>query len=226
MRALLVEDDAVIAEQIAAALRRERFDVDVAADGDSGLDKALLNNYGFLILDVMLPGVDGWTICDEVRKFGLNVPILMLTARDTIDDRVKGLEGGADDYLAKPFDVRELLARIHALLRRDAIHRTGTIKIDDVVIDSKAHTVERGGEPIHLTRREFSLLEALARNEGRTLTREVILESVWNNEESLENTVNFHITSLRKKLDGGTDRKLIHTVHGIGYVLRSPRDGG
>lgn len=222
MRALLVEDDGVIAEQIAAVLGRERFNVDVAPDGERGLDEALLHSYNLIILDVMLPRRDGWSVCDELRRLGVTTPILMLTARDSVDDRVRGLEGGADDYLAKPFDVRELLARIHALMRRDKIHRTGAIQIADLVIDSKAHTVSRAGEPIKLTPREFSLLEALARNEGRTLTREVILESVWNNEESLDNIVNFHITSLRKKVDANYEPKLIHTVHGIGYVLRRP----
>jgi DNA-binding response OmpR family regulator len=222
MRVLLVEDDPVIADQIAAVLRRERFLVEIATDGESGLDQALGHSYSLVILDVMLPHRDGWSVCDELRKSGVATPVLMLTARDSVEDRVKGLEGGADDYLAKPFDVRELLARVHALLRRDKIHRTGTIQIDDLEVDSRAHSVTRGGSPIKLTPREFSLLEALARNEGRTLTREVILESVWNNEESLDNTVNFHITSLRKKVDAGSARKLIHTVHGIGYVLRRP----
>ncbi|HTQ08464.1 MAG TPA: response regulator transcription factor [Fimbriimonadaceae bacterium] len=222
MRILLVEDDAIIADQLAAALRRERFQVEVAYDGEEGFDQAAAHTFGLIILDVMLPRRDGWSVCAELRNLGITTPILMLTARDSIDDRVRGLEGGADDYLTKPFDLRELLARISALLRRDKIHRTGAIQIDDLVIDSKAHTVRRGGEDIKLTPREFSLLEALARNEGRTLTREVILESVWNNEESLENVVNFHITSLRKKIDANFDRKLIRTVHGIGYMLRRP----
>lgn len=222
MRVLLVEDDAVIADQIAAALRREGFQVDVAGDGDRAIDLAILKTYGLLVLDVMLPGRDGWSVCRTARKMGIDAPILMLTARDAVEDRVKGLEGGADDYLVKPFDVRELLARIHALLRRDAVHRTGAIEIDDLVIDAKAHTVRRGGHALNLTPREFSLLEALARNEGRTLTREVILESVWGAEDSLDNTVNFHITSLRKKVDTPDRTKLIHTVHGLGYVLRRP----
>jgi DNA-binding response OmpR family regulator len=219
MRALLVEDDREIANQIADILKRERFDVTIAPDGEEGLDEALSRSYGLVVLDVMLPKMDGWEVCDEIRKVGINTPILMLTARDSIDDRVKGLEGGADDYLPKPFDARELTARVRALLRRDAVHRTGKIEIDELVIDTNAKTVARGGLEVRLTPREYSLLVALARNEGRILTREVILEDVWNNEESLENTVNFHITSLRKKLDA-LGPKLIHTVHGFGYTLR------
>jgi len=219
MRALLVEDDREIANQIADLLKRERLDVTVAANGEEGLDEALSRSYGLVVLDVMLPKMDGWEVCDEIRQAGITTPILMLTARDSIDDRVKGLEGGADDYLPKPFDARELTARVRALLRRDAVHRTGRIEIDDLAIDTHAKTVLRSGQEVRLTPREYSLLVALARNEGRILTREVILEDVWNNEESLENTVNFHITSLRKKLDTAGP-KLIHTVHGFGYTLR------
>ena len=219
MRALLVEDDREIANQIADLLKRERLDVTVAANGEEGLDEALSRSYGLVVLDVMLPKMDGWEVCDEIRQAGITTPILMLTARDSIDDRVKGLEGGADDYLPKPFDARELTARVRALLRRDAVHRTGKIEIDDLAIDTHAKTVLRSGQEVRLTPREYSLLVALARNEGRILTREVILEDVWNNEESLENTVNFHITSLRKKLDTAGP-KLIHTVHGFGYTLR------
>jgi DNA-binding response OmpR family regulator len=222
VRILLVEDDAVIAEQISNALRRERFIVDTAYDGETGLEAATFDAYGLIILDVMLPGIDGWNVCSRLREEKLVTPILMLTARDSVDDRVRGLEGGADDYLVKPFDARELLARIHALLRRDKVHRTGVIRVGDLEIDANARVVSRAGQTISLTPREFSLLEALARNEGRTLTRSVILDSVWNNEESLENTVNFHITSLRKKVDAPFPEKLIHTVHGIGYVMRSP----
>lgn len=224
MRALLVEDDKEIATQIAATLQKERLDVHIADNGEDGLDEALSRSYGLVVLDVMLPKMDGWEVCDEIRQAGITTPILMLTARDSIDDRVKGLEGGADDYLPKPFDARELTARVRALLRRDAVHRTGKIEIDDLTIDTNAKTVERDGIPIRLTPREYSLLVALARNEGRILTREVILEDVWNNEESLDNTVNFHITSLRRKIDVVSDRKLIHTVHGFGYTLR--RSGG
>src|SRR5579862_458756 len=167
----------------------------------------------------MPPKCDGWSVCSEIRRHRDQVPILMLTARDSVDDRIKGLEGGADDYLPKPFDARELIARVKALVRRDKVHRTGLIQVADMEIDTNAHTVKRGGNQIVLTPREFSLLEALARNQGRTLTRSVILESVWDNDESLDNTVNFHVASLRKKVDAPFEPKLIHTVHGIGYVV-------
>jgi DNA-binding response OmpR family regulator len=220
MRVLLVEDDEVIADQIAAALKRERYVVDVANSGEEGSDMAACNSYGLVVLDIMLPKKDGWAICKEIRDRRDTVPVLMLTARDSVDDRIKGLEGGADDYLPKPFDIRELLARIKALVRRDKVHRTGIIRVADLEIDANAHTATRAGEDLRLTPREFSLLEALARNEGRTLTRQVILEGVWNNEESLDNSVNFHVASLRKKVDAPFERKLIHTVHGIGYVLK------
>lgn len=221
MRILLVEDDPDIASEIARALGREDHMVDWAADGVEALDKAAIESYSLIILDIMLPKLDGWEVCTRLRQRKNATPILMLTARDSIDDRIRGLEGGADDYLPKPFDIRELLARIKALSRRDKVHRTGKIQIADLEIDSNAHTVKRGETEINLTPREYSLLEALARNEGRTLTREVILESVWNNEESLENTVNFHITSLRRKIDANFELKLIQTVHGFGYVLKA-----
>ena len=180
-----------------------------------------MNTYSLVVLDVMLPGMDGWAVCRELRRRRDAVPILMLTARDTVDDRVRGLEDGADDYLVKPFDYRELLARIRALIRRDKVMRTGVIKVADLEIDSRSHHVTRAGQEIRLTPREYSLLEALARNAGRTLTRDVILDRIWDREENTENAVNFHVTSLRKKVDAGHDVKLIHTVHGFGYVLRS-----
>jgi len=217
-----VEDDHVIARELASTFEREGWQVENAADGVEALEAAS-SAPDLIVLDVMLPSLDGWAVCEELRRRRCRAPILMLTARDSVDDRVRGLEGGADDYLPKPFDVRELLARIRALMRRDKVHRTGIIHVADLVIDSRSRQVRRAGQEIHLTPREFSLLEALARNEGRTLTREVILESVWSNEESLENTVNFHVTSLRRKIDANFEPKLIHTVHGFGYVLRNPR---
>lgn len=224
VRVLVVEDDLVIAEQLAGALRSDGHMVDVANDGEEGLFQAQIGAHALIVLDVMLPGRDGWSICAALRREKNPVPILMLTARDSIEDRVRGLEEGADDYLPKPFDVREFLARAHALLRRGKIHKSGSIVIGDLEIDTAAHSATRAGVSLGLTQREYTLLEALARNEGRTLTRSVILETIWGNEDATDNAVSFHVASLRKKVDAAHDRKLIHTVHGIGYVLRA--DGG
>lgn len=220
MRILVVEDDTVIATQLAKALERERYQVDVVRDGVIGEQRGRSGEYGLIVLDVMLPQRDGWTVCENLRHARVRTPILMLTARDDVDDRVRGLDAGADDYLPKPFDLRELMARIRALQRRDKVNRSGTIVISDLEIDTVGKVVRRAGQELHLTRREYTLLEALARNEGRTLTREAILERVWENEESQPNTVNFHVVSLRRKVDNDHATKLIHTVHGIGYVLR------
>lgn len=225
MRLLVVEDDEEIAEQIARTLTGDGYTVDVLHNGREAPDEVAMHAYGLVVLDIMLPGMDGWAVCRELRLRRESVPILMLTARDSIDDRVRGLEDGADDYLVKPFDARELQARVRALIRRDKVVRTGVIRVADLEIDSKSHRVTRGGREIRLTPREYSLLEALARNVGRTLTRDVILERIWDSEENTENAVNFHVTSLRKKIDAGTDAKLIHTVHGFGYVMRSPEAG-
>ncbi len=219
---LLVEDDLVIAEQIARTLVRERFRVDTVRDGIAAESRGLDAGYNLIVLDVMLPGTDGWEVCENLRRAKVRTPILMLTARDSVEDRVRGLEGGADDYLAKPFDIRELMARVRALLRREQAQKTGVLSVADLEIDTNARAVRRGGALVKLTRREYDLLEALVRNEGRTLTREAILERVWNNEESLLNTVNFHVASLRKKVDAEFEPKLIQTVHGVGYVVRAP----
>jgi len=222
MRILLVEDEKAIASVIRRGLEAARFEVDVASDGEEGLALALEREHAVIILDIMLPKRDGWSVCAELRARRVVTPILMLTARDGAQDKVRGLETGADDYLAKPFDFPELVARIRALLRRDKIHRTRVIRIADLEIDTVAGTVRREGKEIHLTRREFTLLEALAANEGRVLTREAILDRVWMDEESYSNTVDVHIGLLRKKVDAGRSLRLIHTVHGVGYTLRAP----
>jgi DNA-binding response OmpR family regulator len=222
MKLLLIEDDEVIAERIQAGLQKARFIVDIAADGETGLQMAREGFYALVILDLMLPGRDGWSICEALRARRNTVPILMLTARDGVEDRVRGLESGADDYLSKPFDFNELLARVRALLRRDRIHKSRVIRIADLEIDTSGLRVRRAGREVSLTPHEFALLEALATHEGRTLTREIILERVWGNDDRYSNTVNFHIASLRKKIDRGYAMKLIHTVHGLGYVLRGP----
>lgn len=225
MRILIVEDDREIARAAAQVLRNAGYTVEVTLTGIAGLEHAQMNPPQLLLLDVMLPGMDGWQVCRTLRRQRASFPILMLTARDAVEDRVRGLEEGADDYLVKPFDGRELVARVRALLRRDKAVRTGTIEVADLEIDTIGRTATRGGRELHLTPREYSLLEALARNAGRTLTREVILESVWNSEENTENSVNFHVSTLRKKVDDGAAQRLIHTVHGFGYSLRVPETG-
>lgn len=222
MRILLVEDEKPIASVIRRGLEGARFSVDVAEDGEEGLARALTGDYQLIILDLMLPKRDGWSVCAEIRARRIVTPILMLTAREGVEDRVKGLEIGADDYLPKPFDFTELVARVRALLRRDKVHRSQVIRVADLEIDAGAGTVRRGGQEIHLTRREFTLLEALASNEGRVLTREAILDRVWMDEDSYSNTVDVHIALLRKKVDAGRDVRLIHTVHGVGYTMRAP----
>jgi DNA-binding response OmpR family regulator len=168
--------------------------------------------------------MDGLQICESLRERGNRVPILMLTARDTVDDRVRGLDVGADDYLPKPFAFPELSARVRALLRRDKIHRTKVIHVADLTIDTAQHIVTRAGTVIGLSHREYELLEALAAHESQVLTRDVILERIWMNEETYSNTVDVYINMLRKKIDVGHDLKLIQTVRGTGYTLRVPQE--
>jgi two-component system copper resistance phosphate regulon response regulator CusR len=219
---LLIEDDEVIAELVRMGLEEARFSVEVAQDGTAGLRRALEGEHALIILDLMLPGQDGWSICEALRSRRRPVPILMLTARDAVEDRVRGLEAGADDYLPKPFDFTELQARVRALLRRDKVNRSRVIRIADLEIDTGSSQVRRAGQEIRLTPREYTLLEALAANEGRVLTRELIQERVWLDEESYPHTVNVHINALRRKIDAEHEIKLIHTVHGMGYTLRGP----
>ncbi len=221
MRILLVEDEAPIAEVVSRGLTLAGYQVEVAADGRDGLERAENGRYGLLVLDVMLPGLDGWEVCARLREARDTTPILMLTARDSVADRVRGLETGADDYLPKPFDFAELLARVHALLRRDRIHKSRTIHVADLEIDTQRRRVARAGEEIALTPREYDLLEALAGHEGQTLTREVILERVWQDDDSYSNTVDAYVRLLRRKIDAAHAVKLIQTVHGVGYRLQA-----
>ncbi len=220
VRILVVEDDEIIGEQLERSLKKEGFVVDWCVDGEQGFYSAQINAYGVILLDLMLPKMDGWEVCQKLRREGVTTPILILTARDQISDKVRGLDGGADDYLPKPFDFAELMARIRALLRREKSEKSNVIHIADIEIDTSFKRVTRVSEEIHLTPREYSLLEALARNRGRTLTREMIVESIWADDQSLSNTVNFHVTSLRKKIDAGREQSLIETIHGFGYRLR------
>ncbi|MBS1704402.1 MAG: response regulator transcription factor [Armatimonadetes bacterium] len=219
MKVLIVEDDEVIGERLQSALKKNGFEAEWAQDGDTALEIFAVGFFGMIILDINLPKRNGIEVCREIRKAGSVVPILMLTARDAIEDRVKGLDAGADDYLIKPFAIQEVLARIRALTRRTQSVKQTVIRVKDLVIDTTSRTVELGGVVLHLTPREYQLLEALARNLGRTLSRETIIERVWNDDLSLSNTVNFHVTSLRKKIDTGRESSLIETVHGFGYRM-------
>ena len=225
MQILVIEDQEAIADVIRLGLEEAHYGVDVAGDGLSGLRMALEQEYAVILLDVMLPGINGWEICRRLRARRNLTPILMLTARDSPEDKVQGLDLGADDYLPKPFDFPELLARIRALRRRDKIHRTRIIQIGDLEIDTGSRRVFREGNEVHLTEREYTLLEALASQEGRALTRDFIQERVWNDETSFSNTVDAYISLLRKKIDTGRGQKLIQTVHGVGYALRTTPEG-
>jgi DNA-binding response OmpR family regulator len=222
----MVEDEAPIASVVKRGLERAGYQVEVADEGLAGWELAKEGGYSLLLLDLMLPGLDGLEICRRLRARRDRTPILMLTARDAVSERVKGLEAGADDYLPKPFAFEELLARVRALLRREGVNKSSIIQIRDLEIDTTARRVLRDGEELPLTPREYSLLEALAKNEGRTLTRELVLERVWDDEgRTGSNTVDVYITMLRRKIDADASVKLIHTVHGVGYVLRRPIEG-
>lgn len=220
MKILLVEDETGIASMIKRGLEGASYMVEVASDGATGLKMAIEHPYGLVILDLMLPRMDGWRVCEELRERKNRVPILMLTARDAVDDRVRGLRIGADDYLPKPFDFRELLARVEALLRRDRVHRAKVIRVADLEIDTAERRVTRSGVEIRLSHREYELLEALASHESQVLTRDVIQERVWMDDESYSNTVDVYIGMLRKKIDAGHSVKLIQTVRGTGYTVR------
>lgn len=221
MRALVVEDEPGVAAFIEGCLRESSIAVDVANDGQAGLQLGTENPYDVIVLDLMLPIRDGFSVVRGLRAEGVQTPIICLTARDAVDDRVRGLDCGADDYLVKPFSPSELLARIRALVRRTSAVPTNPIHVGDLVVDVVARHVEREGRRIDLSGKEFALLEYLARNVGHVLTRHMILEKVWDmNQDPLTNVVDVQMTRLRKKIDHGFDSPLIHTIRGVGFVLR------
>ena len=224
MRILLVEDEKNVAAFIKKGLKEEAYTVDVAEDGPEGLLMATEANFDLIILDVMLPGLNGIEVCKTLRGKGINKPILMLTAVDSVERKVEGLESGADDYLVKPFAFSELIARIKALLRRTP-DIVSELSLDDLRIDLLARRVYRGKREIILTQKEFSLLEYLLRNKGRVLSRTQIIENVWGYDFTPgTNIVDVHIKSLREKVDAGFERKLIHTVRGTGYIMKAGND--
>ena len=223
MRVLVVEDERKLALFLKQGLEEQRYAVDVAYDGEDGLHWALNFPYDVIILDVMLPGLDGLELCRALRDRRIVSPILMLTARDTIDDRVTGLDSGANDYLIKPFSFRELLARMRALLRRDTPHTSAVLSIGDLSLDTLTHTATRQGERIELTAKEYELLEFLMLHPNQVLSRTVIAEHIWNYDYSPElNVVDVYIRYLRRKLDDGHEAKYIRTIRGSGYQLADP----
>ena len=226
VRILVAEDDAKLADMLARSLREEGYAVDVAADGDQAITQAAVNAYDAIVLDVGLPRRDGLEVSRTLRARGVRTPLLMLTARDSVDDRVAGLDAGADDYLVKPFSVRELLARVRALLRRMPELLPATLAVGDLVLDTRTHSAARAGRPIPLTAKEYGMLEYLARHAGRVVGRPELTEHLWDeNHDPFSNAVEVYINRLRKKVDDGHATPLIHTRRGAGYVLAATGPG-
>lgn len=220
-RILIAEDDVAIARAVRDSLVQVGFAANVVRDGNKVLPALRAYNFGLLLLDLMLPGLDGVEVCREIRRARLSVPVLMLTARDSLKDRVMGLDAGADDYLTKPFEMPELLARVRALLRRHNVVKSAEIMVGDLYVNTVQRVVRRAGREVLLTPREFSLLEALVQNAGAILSKETITERVWMDEFTSANTVEVHVKNLRRKIEAHGETKLIQTVHGMGYTLRA-----
>lgn len=218
MRILLIEDDHNIANLIVRGLQDQHYSVDIASTGEEGEELALINDYDLLILDLMLPKRNGREVCNYLREQGLRTPILILTALDSVEEKIEGLDAGADDYLTKPFHFGELLARVRSLMRRQSDQKQTTIQVDDLVLDTARRSVERNGAVIALTAKEFALLEYFAMNLGKVLTREEISEHVWDmNFDPQSNVIDSFVRFLRLKIDKDHPRPLIHTVRGVGY---------
>lgn len=221
MRVLLIEDKKKTAGFLAKGLREDDLEVEIAHDGETGLELATTKKFDLLIVDVMLPGKDGWSVVAELRKSGMRTPILFLTARDSVRDRVKGLELGADDYLVKPFAFSELMARVHSLLRRAPQQNAEVVRIRDLEIDTRRHKAKRAGTALNLTAKEFLLLTHLAHSAGQVVSRAEIAAHVWDiNFATNTNVVDVMVRRLRAKVDDPFELKLIHTVRGAGYVLK------
>lgn len=222
MHILLIEDEKKVASFIQRGLEAEHYSVDVAHDGEEGLGRLFDGDYDLVILDVMLPKRDGLSLLREARDRGIHIPMLLLTARDTLSDKVAGLDQGADDYLTKPFAFEELVARVRALLRRGAPTQPAVLTLADLRLDPVARQVTRAGRPIDLTAKEFALLEFFLRNPGRVLSRALIAQHVWGVDfDTFTNVIDVYVKYLRKKIDADFEPKLIHTVRGAGYVLKA-----
>ena len=222
MRVLVVEDERHLAGGIKRGLEAEGFAVDIALDGPDGLERANEGDYDAIVLDIMLPGMNGYKVCATLREERNWTPILMLTAKDSVEDKVAGLNTGADDYLSKPFAFDELLARVNALARRQALDRSPLLHVDDLTLDPITHEVRRGDATIELTNKEFALLAFLMRRPGQVLTRTQIAEQIWDMTfDNESNVIDVYIRYLRKKIDAGHERPLIHTVRGVGYTMKA-----
>jgi heavy metal response regulator len=225
MRILVVEDEKKVASFLKKGLEEERYAVDCALDGEEALFMADANEYDLMILDIMLPKVDGLDVLKQVRDKGATLPVLMLTAKDSVDDVVQGLDRGCDDYLTKPFAFAELLARVRALLRRKGREPAGELRVADLVLDPVTHAVLRGGKKVELTAKEYALLEYLMRHADRVVTRTMISEHVWDYHfDPMTNVIDVYVNHLRSKIDMDSSQKLIHTVRGVGYILRGNDD--
>jgi len=226
MRILLVEDEKKVADIIARGLKAERYAVDLSHDGQTGWEMADAYDYDLVILDLMLPGLNGTEILQKIRRKNQEVPILILTARDGMADKIKNFEGGADDYLTKPFAFAELMLRVKALLRRGPVNRSSVLRVADLEVDRLSQQVKRAGKKVELTAKEYSLLEYLATHPGRVFSRTMIIEHVWDQSfEGLTNIVDVYVRHLRAKVDDPYPTKLLRTVRGVGYSLSDEVDG-
>lgn len=220
MRVLIAEDDPGVQRFVVKGLEEQAYAVDSVPSGPQALEQAQINSYDLIILDVMLPGLGGFEVCRRLRELGLKIPVLMLTARDAVEDRVAGLDHGADDYLTKPFEFRELLARMRALLRRPAELKPAQLEVADLTLDTGAQTAKRAGRRIALTHKEYALLEYLVRNANRVVGRAEIAEHVWDEQfDPFSNLIEVYINRLRRKIDGQREEPLLHTRRGAGYLL-------
>ena len=222
MKILVVEDEKKVAGFIKRGLEEDRFNVELAHDGEQGMELAAAGRFDLIILDILMPKKDGLTMLEELRAKQVATPVLMITAKGSVEDKVRGLDSGADDYLVKPFAIAELLARVRSLLRRGGGEKPTTLTIANLTLDIVSHKATRGNKTIELTAKEYTLLEYFMRNANKVLSRSIISEHIWNyNFDTGTNIIDVYINHLRNKVDGGFDRKLIHTVRGVGYVMKA-----